>query len=305
MRAWRSLALWTLGSILLAGLASWALPLTALPPSGRVNGLLWRKQPSVYSPATLHKYIDGAADLYLAYGFREATVVEFYRGKQDVIMLDLYDMGRPIHAFGLYQSEKPAEVKEIALGAQGYLSDGLAAFWKGPYYVKLSVVEGKGEVLGSLARAADMYLPVPAELPVELRRLPAPGRVRGSERYVKKDALGHRFLVETVSADYRLDRETATLYVSDLGSPAAAQQAWKKLRDYEARNGKRLASVAGLHEEAFSAADPALGQMVASREGRFVIIAAAERAGVDGLVSLARRVVLIKPSQPRSHAQPR
>lgn len=294
MRAWRNLILAVTAAAIVGSLASWAVPTRYLPPSNKVKGWLWRKQPTTYSPKTLYNYIDGAADLYLAYGFREAAVVEFYRGKSDAIMLDVYDMGRPLHAFGIFNSEKPAGAKGTGIGAQSYASSNLAAFWKGPFYVKLSVVDGKGEALSALARAADMYLPASAELPVELRRLPAQHRVRDSEAYVRKDALGHQFLVETISADYQLGKAIATLYLSDLAVPVRATQAWGKLRDFEAENGSEVVEVSGLQEQAFAAKDSSLGQLVASHQGRFVIIAVSQKASQAELTDLVKQVVLIR-----------
>jgi len=294
MRAWRNLVLAATAAAIVGSLASWAVPTRYLPPSNKVKGWLWRKQPTAYSAQTLYKYIDGAADLYLAYGFREATVVEFYRGKSDVIMLDVYDMGRPLHAFGIFNSEKPAGAKGTGIGAQSYVSSNLAAFWKGPFYVKLSVVDGKGEALSALARAADMYLPASAELPVELRRLPAQHRLRDSEGYVKKDALGHQFLVETISADYQLGKATATLYISDLGMPPKAEQAWGKLRDFQAKAGADVVDVSDLRDEGLAAKDSSLGQLVASHQGRFVIIAVSEKASQAELTDLVKQVVLVR-----------
>jgi len=294
MRVWRNLTIALLSVAAFSCLASWAMPPSYLPPSNKVKGWLWRKQPTTYSPKTLYQYLDGAADLYRAYGLREATVVEFYRGTHDTIMLDVYDMGRPLHAFGIFNSEKPDQAKSADIGAQSYASDGLAAFWKGPYYVKLSVTDGKGEALLSLARAADMYLPAPAELPIELSRLRGANRVAGSERYVKKDALGHQFLVEAISAQYQIGKTTAALHICDLTTPSRAKQAWAKLRDFEQKAGKDTPEVSGLREEAFTAQDSSLGQLVASHQGRFVIIATSEKASQAELMELAKRVVLVK-----------
>ncbi len=294
MRLWRNLTIALLLVAAFGCLASWAMPPSYLPPSNKVKGWLWRRQPTTYSPKTLYQYIDGAADLYLAYGLREATVVEFYRGKSDIIMLDVYNMGRPLHAFGIFSSEKPAQAKSAGIGAQSYTGNGLAAFWKGPYYVKLSVTDGKGEALLSLARAADMYLPASAELPIELGRLPGANRVAGSERYVKKDALGHQFLVEAISAQYQIGEATAALHICDLTAPSRAKQAWAKLRDFERKAGKDTPEISGLREEAFAAQDSSLGQLVASHQGRFVIIATSEKASQAELTDLAKQVVLVK-----------
>ncbi len=301
MRYWRKVVLWVCAAAALTAAGAWAIPASYLLPSNRVKGWLWRKPPSVYTPRTLYRHLDGAADLYLSYGFRQAKTVEFYRGPE-VVTLDVYDMARPIQAFGIFASERPEGAKPLRAGAQGYTVGGLAAFWKGPFYVKLSVVEGKCEALEALAKAASMYLPAPAELPIEFRYLPTAHRVRGSERYVKRDALGHRFLRETISADYNVDGKTAALYISDARAGATARLVYGKLADYYRSRSKDFAPVEGLWEKAFTAVDDSLGRVLVTRQGQFVIIAASREMTRDQLRALVKQVALVKAGGRRGGA---
>jgi hypothetical protein len=251
-----------------------------LPPTDAVAGwkrCFWSRPGGArtYTPKTLFEYIDGAADLFLAYGFQGLTAGEYVKeGEQDRrITVDVYDMGAPLHAYGVFASERPEEGAASESGMLGYRTEGLVALWKGSHYVKISVLETEDEVAAcALAAETAQRLPGSAELPGEFDRLPAKGRIAGSERYVKKDALGHKALQEVVSAQYKVGAATATVHVCDLATAEAAKQALGKLRGFEAKAGKGLTGAGLLGPEAFAVKDTSYGEMVVAREGRFVII---------------------------------
>jgi len=262
------------------------------PPAG------WEQKepgPRTYGPSDLFEYIDGNADLFLGYGFQELAVGDYVRpvkaagAQAEWISVDIYDMGSPVHAFGIYRCERPPDAKRFPAGAEGYEGNGLVAFWGGRYYVKVALVEGESaEAAQTLAAAAAKRLAPGPGMPRELRRLPRANRIADSERYVGMGALGHGFLREAVSADYKLGRITASLHVADLGRQAEAAQAWRKLRDFERRAGTKLARVRGVGEECFAGRSSSLGEFVAARRGRFVVIATSEGAPRNALARLAR-----------------
>jgi len=303
MRLWPNL----IATLLLLAVpgATGAARTTALPPSGAVAGWSLQREPRKFTPANLYEYIDGAADLFLAYGFSELTAGEYAKagGESGTITVDIYDMGSPLHAFGVFVSERPARPKALAGIMQTYSSDGLSAFWKGRYYVKVSAVEaGDNSAAEALAAATGKRLPGSAELPAEFKRLPAKGRIRGTERYVRKDALGHRLLTDVISADYRVGSAVATLHLADLATPRQAQQAWQKLRAFESQAGEGLAAVNRLGSASFAVRDSSYGDLVASHQGRFLVIAASEKAGRKQVVALAKGTLAglqAKRRQPR------
>jgi hypothetical protein len=282
------------------------LILTLLPKPDAAAGWAWREQPRTYAPDTLYEYINGAADLYLSYGFEEVAVANYVKGEGDEgwITVDVYDMGAPLHAFGIYGSEMPPDVQPFPAGVQGYVSEGLIAFWRGDYYVKVMLIDGEDmEAARALARAAAECLPGAVEMPAELKRLPIGGRIAGSERYVKTSALGHRSLVEVVSAEYMVGETTATLHTADLGAPERAAEGWRKLRDFEQGSGEGLAEVAGVGEDAFGATDAYYGEMVAARQGRFLAIAMSETAARAELAELARTGIVALQSPPEEQCE--
>ena len=277
----------------MSALSSAALLLLALlPGANAAPGWVEGGEARCYSPDALYEYIDGAADLYLSYGFKQAAVGDYVRGGEAErrITVDIYDMGAPLHAFGIYGAEKPPDVKEAGVGeygVQGYSLEGLVAAWKGRYYVKVSAAEGEDAAAARvLASVTAGKIPARLQMPEELRRLPSVNRMAGSERYVKTSALGHKFLVEVISAEYKLGEATAALYVADLGTPESAAAGWQKLRDFESRTGEKVEDMSGVGEDSFAATDGYYGEMVAARQGQFVTIGIGEKAKRSELATL-------------------
>jgi hypothetical protein len=268
-----------------------------LPSGGAVTGWQMRDAARTYTRADLYEYIDGNADLFLSYGFADAAVGDYAPASgEGWISVDVYNMGTPLQAFGIFGVEKPVPgtvfanpPPTAALGAQEYASDGLIAFWKGPYYVKVSLVEGEDrDAARRLAEVAAERVADQPAMPAELQRLPAGKRVCGSERYVKSGALGHDFLVEVVSADYPLGHGIGTLHVADLGTQQKAAAGYTKLRQFETSAGAVVADVAGVGEKAFAVRDSYYGETVAAVTGRFLVIAMSGKASREPVTRLGR-----------------
>jgi hypothetical protein len=269
-----------------------------------------RESARTYGPSNLYEYIDGSADLFLSYGFVGLAVGDYVptavaqvpkpAGKSEGwISVDVYNMGTPLSAFGIFGAERPndkpvaqvsrpaeAGQEPLQSGAQGYCSEGLTAFWKGHYYVKVSLIEGEDRAAARrLAELTAERIAAEPAMPAELGRLPADNRVPGSERYAKKDALGHKFLVEVVSANYKLGDSLATLHIADLGSPEKAAEGLAKLREFEASTAE-VADLPGVGAGCFAVRDTYYGEMVAARSGRFLVIGVSEKAKREALRDL-------------------
>jgi hypothetical protein len=295
MGCWRSATALLVLAALTVGSAALADGPDLLPPSGAVAGWSREETPRSFTAKNLWEYIDGAADLFLAYGFARVEAAQFVGdgGAERSITVDIYDMGAPINAFGIYVNEKSDDAKPLAAGVQGYEAGELLALWKGRYYVKLAVMDaGDAEPARALATATAERLTGSSGLPAEFGRLPSEGRIAGSEKYVRKDALGHKALSNVVSADYRLGEATAALHLADLADAIQARQAWQKLRSFEKQAGQKLVSMSKMGEAAFAVRDGSSGEMVVARQGQFVIIAMSEKAGRADLAKLADRAIV-------------
>ncbi len=310
--------------------ASQALPATSslLPPASAVSGWQMREAPRTYNTENLYEYIDGNMDLFMAYGFLDLAVGDYTPivGQEHApaphpgwISVDIYNMGTPLQAFGIFGAEKPtdtgtgteddSEPVPVRGGAQGYRTGGTIVFWKGQYCVKVSLIEGEDSAAAmKLAEATAASIGGDAAMPAELARLPVESRIAGSERYVKKNGLGHRFLLEMVSAAYDIEKanltplspspstekgdkgERVTLYVADLGSAEKAAEGLAKLREFEATTGE-VADASGRLKPAvpaFGARDAYYGEMVAAQAGRFLVIGVSEQVKREAVEELVK-----------------
>ena len=137
----------------------------------------------VYEPDNLWDYIDGAADNYLNYQFRDLHIAEYTLGRKVVYKVEIYRHEDPENAFGIYSSERSPDYHFIGLGTQGYSEPSLVHFLKGSRYVKVLMMnekKGNDNQLMELAKKVEASLPGPAEFPEMLGRFPEEGKVSNS-----------------------------------------------------------------------------------------------------------------------------
>lgn len=126
-----------------------------------------------YNRSTLYEYIDGGAELYLAYDFKEVFVRRYAGPGGAEIILDIYDMGRSSEAFGVFSVER--EDEDLGVGQGSEYGGGLLRFWKGRFFVSiLSTGEAqKAEpAIIHLARAVDRLIAKEGLKPALLKALP-------------------------------------------------------------------------------------------------------------------------------------
>jgi len=170
-----------------------------------------------YKPDNLWKKIDGGADLFLSYGFRDLLFGAYQRRGAELpeIEVSIYNMGDYLNALGIYLAEKSQDAEPLKLGWDGYESSDGVFFHEGPYYVKV-VDLSENASLGNIARAAARRIARAIggkrKSIGELEVFPAEGMVPNSILYIHRDALGHSFLKRVFKADYKVGGKTVTLF---------------------------------------------------------------------------------------------
>ncbi len=167
----------------------------------------WQKQDTVavYDASNLWERINGAADLFLNYGFQELSAVDLRKGSVG-LALEIYDMGTPLNAFGIYNTEAPGSKTKLNIGAQAVVSPPAQGFmFKDKYYVKLDVFEGKltAKDGAELFKAVEKALPGKDTMPSELSMLPEKSRLPGSVSFVKNGFQGLSELQNCLTASYK------------------------------------------------------------------------------------------------------
>ncbi len=170
-----------------------------------------------YGRESLWEYINGAAELFLDYRFRELVAADFERGEA-FITVCVYDMGFPIDAFGIFEAETPADAARLnAPGAAALVQAPYRALMiKDRFYVKAEVGGGDLDDEALVAVLADVAAGLPGDdaLPPELAALPSEGRLPGTVAFAGSNFLGFEDLAGCLYADYAGETgETYRLFV--------------------------------------------------------------------------------------------
>jgi hypothetical protein len=196
-------------------------------------------EPAIYTAETLFDYINGGADLYIAYDFEELATLSYDSDANKSITIDIYRHSTPNNGFGIYSQEKSTGGAFLPIGAQGYYDPGVLNFFTGRYYVKIMAYGlGDDEVhfLTSLAQTISEKLGGTAEMPRPVACLPEKARLDKSERYIAQDFLGHSFLHSAFIADYEVLRANRSIpfqvFIIEAVDEADAQTMIAKYREH-------------------------------------------------------------------------
>src|SRR4030067_1660218 len=79
----------------------------------------WKQSGEIqtFTPKTLYEYINGAADLYLAYDFQELKAAEYLNDKKASVTVEIYRHKSPTNAFGIYSQDRLPGGKYLNIGA--------------------------------------------------------------------------------------------------------------------------------------------------------------------------------------------
>jgi hypothetical protein len=221
----------------------------------------------------LYQYSDGGADVYLDYGL-VAMVHQEYKSSSTDFTLDIYNLGTPANAFGIYAAESSPDYQFLTIGAEGYGTDEILNFLQNEYYVKLSGFSDKqkaGPALERFAQAVSRRIGSSSSMPEFLSLFPENDLVDHSWKYAKKAPLGHEFLAPAILASYTLGVKQTTLVISKAPNATAAALKVGKLRDYFERSGK-VVPYSVLAPPAFFGSNQLEGQAVFFASGSYAVL---------------------------------
>jgi hypothetical protein len=218
-----------------------------IPLASGAAGWKWDGKEMKYDSKTVFSYIDGAAELYLAYGFQGLTVRRFEKSGQPPVVVELYEMASSEDAYGVFSFERQDE--SVGIGQGSEFGGGLLRFWKGNHFVSI-YSEGEGKEVESAilntAKAVVDSIPSTGPEPKLIGFIPGSdlGRVDKSVRYLKSHVLlNQRFFIahqnilnlsrktEAVLAQYIQDKQKTQLLLiryPDLKEAGDAYQSFMK-----------------------------------------------------------------------------
>ena len=155
-------------------------PADLLPVDGDVADWVRSRDPSGYTAKNLYKdTLGGQPELYQAYGVIEQAEVEYQTpvlGSYPLIRVEIFDMGTPENAFGIYSFNQYPEAESEWVGNRAVISGKFLRFWKGKYFVEIEGYEFATKVeegMVELAKSVASRIGDPPTKPYLLELLPA------------------------------------------------------------------------------------------------------------------------------------
>jgi len=171
----------------------------------------WRQTfvPRFFGRENLFEYINGAADLYLQYGFRRVLTTDYAVGPDSSsVTLEIYSMKSPLHAFAIFAAERSPEEVAVEVGVEGYRSANVLNFYQGACYVKMTsfaLEKDLGAVLEEMGRFLASRIGGEDAPPAMFTLFPLQDRLQASDRYVPGDFLSQSYFREGYRREYRSD----------------------------------------------------------------------------------------------------
>lgn len=224
--------------------------------------------PTYYGPDTLFDYINGGAELFLAYGFLELMVVELAedRNHPNRATLEIYNMGTLENAFGVFKTEEGDQTYRLPGGAEGRLENGLLQFYKGKFYVKVFLPpqsEAYPKVVEKIGKTIEERIKGTFSKPAFLDLFPVTDRISGSENYTSKDFLGQPFFKGMASAQFVQEGKTYRIFLSVEPNKEEAEKSFQAYREYLIRENAYQGDLEG-GIRGFIGRDPYYGDCVVS-----------------------------------------
>ena len=163
------------GAIMKGGSAMWP---------AEMNGWKITEGPVTYDSTTAYKYMNGAAELFIAFNMRTLNVLKYEKAGQPAITLEIFRMASSEDAYGIFSFESDDPKGSIGQGSE--FGGGLLRFWKGRHFVSIYGDKPGAEVEKTTLRLGEQVassMKAMGDYPKILRLLPD-----GALQYAKLQA---------------------------------------------------------------------------------------------------------------------
>jgi len=239
-----------------------------------IQGWITSDEPQRFPGQSLFGHINGGAELFLEYGFRELVVFRFtpLGGRLDrEIVLEVYAMESAREAFGIFSLKRTgAEPTSDRQRALNWVEVEQAAFVLGSLYVNILAANCTIDETAGFAAGAEVALSAGRAVPeAGFTGLPAGGLMPGTERFIK-GAVAASAESPFLAPEFWGFADRGTLAWSARYVPGGAKLI---LVEYGGETGDFLPPVASLFREYFEDVAEEGGGVVSARtpEGRLML----------------------------------
>ena len=141
----------------------------------------------VFGPENLYDLVDGQADSFFAYDFREVAVQTYEGARGATVRVEVWELGTAADAYGLFTTYRAGN--PVAVGSGGDSDPGRRLdYWQDHFFVRISSTSSLDDsILSAFADMVSDELPNGGELPPMVASLPQVGLVERSEVFFHQE----------------------------------------------------------------------------------------------------------------------
>jgi len=220
---------------------------------GSINEWQAEGKPYTYNQKTVFDYLDGGAEVYLAYGMKSVRALKYTRSDEPSIYLSIFEMEGSDGAFGAFTYERLDA--EAGIGQGSEYGGGMLRFWQGRHFVFIQAerespasreaVLGLGKTLASRlageGRRPALVDALPQEglRPLTVRYVISPLVLKNLERTLEDNPLGLPQRTPAVMGQYGKTGDPERILIASYPDEGAAKKcvdAYLKSRSVQVYN---------------------------------------------------------------------
>jgi len=148
-----------------------------------------KEEPEYYQGKGLFGYIDGGAEIFLQYEFKDLFLGRYSLnsdGKEKEIILEVYRMESPADAFGIFSVKRAGDERvSRKIDALNWVSGTQINLVKGEYFINIIGFDCREKELEEFSAFAARRIDEEVLLPAELSLLPRQNLIPQSEKYIR------------------------------------------------------------------------------------------------------------------------
>ena len=262
-------------------------PAETFPPVSEsmvIAGLRQTGRAQHFTKDNLYEHVNGHAEYFISAGFVELAVIEYVSSDsasaQPDMQVEVFDMGKSVHAFGVLTDESGENARAVAAGTMAFRTSSGINFFKGRYYVKISAVKPNLPIL-QFAREFSDALPAPQDSFEIFALLPAIGKAEKT-RFIKEGYRGLDFLHNVIEQEYTAGGKKITVVLLD-GSGQEQDSLLTAFFEYFNKSGMHYETKEKNGREFYRVADKYEGNwlLIPSRKALFAVFGTEDESVVE------------------------
>jgi hypothetical protein len=241
-----------------------------------------------YTKENLYEYVNGHAEYFISAGFISLAVGEYgtevSEGNEPDVVVDIYDMGKSIQAFGILSDESGGRFSDIQIGLTGFRTPQGVSFVRGRYYIKISAYN-ENVSMDIFIENIDSTIETESDPFPEFSRLPDIGDVVAT-RFIKEAYRGLDFINNVIEREYKIEGETVQVFIVT-GEKRGIGKLAGSFIDYFRQSDIQYSVVEKKGKKVYSVKDPYEGDwvLISSPDTLFGIYGSFDDTTINALIS--------------------